>query len=78
MGRAAVVQRRHWGFRCSPLVGKGTVEWVEATHASTAAGAFGTVLHEATERCAGWGWRMRAVPLGAQVELPMWPRSAAL
>eukprot|EP00959_Pyramimonas_sp_CCMP1952_P389134 8153394-Pyramimonas_sp.AAC.1 len=53
------------------------------THAGGPTGGFGGAPYEATKRCTGWvtcqigcGGRMRTVPLGASMELPIGPRSA--
>eukprot|EP00959_Pyramimonas_sp_CCMP1952_P047721 996189-Pyramimonas_sp.AAC.1 len=46
------------------------------THANGATEAFGGAPSGATKRSTGWGRRMRTLPLGPSVELPMGPRSA--
>eukprot|EP00959_Pyramimonas_sp_CCMP1952_P330215 6914062-Pyramimonas_sp.AAC.1 len=52
--------------------------WVGEAHVVTATGALGGAPYGATERCAGWGRRMWTLPLGPEVEPPMWPQSAVL
>eukprot|EP00959_Pyramimonas_sp_CCMP1952_P321646 6730600-Pyramimonas_sp.AAC.1 len=51
----------------SAVLGGGTRE----THADTATGAFGGAPHGAIVRCTGWGKRMRTLPKGPSVELPI-------
>ena len=70
-------------FRWSSLWGhepcEGCAEMGRWRHADALAGAFGGVFYGATKRVRGapkWGWnRMRTLPLGPSVELPMGPRT---
>merc|ERR1712153_238645 len=76
--------RQHWGLRWSSLWGHETLHWVGETHANCATGTFGGAPYGATQRCTGWGKRMRcrhadcAAPLGPSLELPMGLRNVAL
>ena len=78
LGGGTACEPPHWGLRRSSLWGHEPLPWVGETHARAATGAFGGAPYGATKRCPGWGNRMRAVPLGPSVELPMGLQNAAL
>ena len=86
MGAGTTCGRTRWGHWWSSLGGtkrvRGLPKWRRRCHANPATGAFGGAPYGATIRVKGalkWGWnRVRTLPLGPSVELPMGPRSAVL